>query len=403
MNLRKQPKNNVSYTIDHPSDDLIYFNIVINNPTIGLIKAYTNITFNQALLDNPSEWKMGVQRFTIPTSNIPIFFFQDNTYIVTLNYNGQSASNYLTYPALNKAVIAGSAESIYSVEAFLESLNIAIYQSYCDLGTNVPPGSTYPPFFTFQSGNQETTYYCQQGAWYPDNPLFPNTNTIKLCFNQPLLTYFQNFFVVNQGFNVPFGPKIPIPILGGPTGFNFEFLSYDKNGTNDVILPLKFGMTGVSSPTGYTGISLAGQTGAFYQMNQEKASLYTWYDISRILITSSTMPIRPESSPSLTQNVTGEIPVAGSNVLGSQPIIEDFEIPKIDTLSTYYTQFYGDGLNLRWIDLFGNNPQYSFDITLLWQDKYLYIHELDIAPNNSMSFKVVFAKRSFLAGRGNKI
>ncbi len=146
-------------TANKDNDDIIYYNVLIpfqsnaeGRPSIAQFKE--NRT--QAIVNNPSEYQISIVRFTIPSSEIPIFIFNIQDYPNTnpdlspwsvtfsFDFNGTDVSlqQYLIYSADNNESVPDGPSAnhttqnitpyyyVKSYQHFLDIINVALSQGY---------------------------------------------------------------------------------------------------------------------------------------------------------------------------------------------------------------------------------------------------------------------------------
>ena len=125
--------------IDVKTIDYKYVDIIINNNTTNLMPASYIKFFEKPIIYNQQNYKCCVSRFRIPTMSIPIFIFQDNTYLLAFSL-GANDNNilihdqfpvdddnddiYIIYEQLaNNSNISPSNRYIYYYNQFLTDIN----------------------------------------------------------------------------------------------------------------------------------------------------------------------------------------------------------------------------------------------------------------------------------------
>ena len=83
--------------IDVKSIDYRYADIDILNNTSNYMEAYYMKSFDQPILYNQQNYKFCVSRFRVPSTAIPIFIFQDNTYLLAFSIGPNDDKYINTY------------------------------------------------------------------------------------------------------------------------------------------------------------------------------------------------------------------------------------------------------------------------------------------------------------------
>ena len=166
--------------------DHIYYNFRINanedgSPTLAKYSE-NRVT---AILDKPSDYEMAVMRFSVPSTNIPLFFWRDNYFGITLTHAGTDYFQYLQF--IPNTSVVGARKTIYSVQEVVDSFNQAFATAFAlipggSITSTQPPQMLYDPVTDLLSLNVEQTYL---------------TDGIDIYWNQALNPYmysFQNFY-----------------------------------------------------------------------------------------------------------------------------------------------------------------------------------------------------------------
>ena len=206
--------NNLIEEIDYSKiDEKIYYNLNLYKPlgdetgskaTLPLI---FDLRRNNNILDNPEEWEMGVENFSVSTSGIPILLQEENdtSYRIRLQDNITDTIIGFIYVDFNS--IEGGSE-IYDYGSLLIATNRAIKQ----LIDNNIPGVSYP--FIKQTNDNQFQFYLPSEP-NPDilaEPNFPynwisasydNNNfdsKYQLVFNEKLYKIWNGFeYVIRSG------------------------------------------------------------------------------------------------------------------------------------------------------------------------------------------------------------
>ena len=81
---------------NYDNSDYIYYNVRIN-PTGRDTEANYEIYKTNPILNKPSDYELSVVSFKIPSDSIPIFFFEDDYYYVTLSRNSTDQTEPLQF------------------------------------------------------------------------------------------------------------------------------------------------------------------------------------------------------------------------------------------------------------------------------------------------------------------
>lgn len=372
---------------DH-QDDRIYYNVVMpynpinsQNNDSPISPAIFNVEFNQAILDNPSEYYLAVQRFTIPTQTIPIMIAQIQNWPLnvtgpnkmiqsfTLTYGANTSGQvYLDFLTTNPNYPVPAAPSaskpsvdevpyyyVYNYEQMILMMNNALQTAFNNLP--VKPVGSFAPFFIYDT-NTELISLVAQIAYYD----LANVTPIKIYCNIDTLIYVDN---------------LPLNFLGRNTtnGMDVQLLVRDQK--NNYYNP-QYLTPPIPIPP------------AYYIMTQCCHSLTNWNAFRSLQLVSSTLPIRKEYVPRQFYE--------NPSIINTSGILKDFE-PILDLGPEARTTVqYQLNSPYQLINMFGSVPLTKLDISIFWTDQQGHQQLLDIAPGQTVSIKLVFIKKSSYEG-----
>lgn len=165
------------------SSDHVYYNFRIQ-PTDGK-QTLAKYSENRVtpILDNPSDYELAVMRFNVPTSNIPLFFWKDNFFGITLKHNNINYFEYLQF--ISNTSLLNARKTIYTVQEVLDSMNQAFATAFALIPGIVSieaPQMLYDPITDLLTLNVEQSFI---------------TDGIEIFWNQelnPLMYSFQNYY-----------------------------------------------------------------------------------------------------------------------------------------------------------------------------------------------------------------
>lgn len=380
---------NVSSSVEYIDENHIYFNCIMANPGPRAVPAVCSQSRTSPLLTDPSKWYLSVIRFDVPGRDIPInIVYADpfpNTnvnqliYTVTLTRNGTTSGpvnliwNGPEYNTVFKPQVpvftAQQPRQLVTdpyyfnnnYSRFVRLINTALATAYAALPDK--GSTTQPPYITFDPVTDLMTMWAQQSYQQnTTNPLDPSN--VLIWFNNQLFDYMPSFNAIFNGYVPPVvGQDWAIPIIN----------TYNNSGT------------------GATG-------GAYYLMVQDYSSLFSWNSLQNLSFRSNSLPISFENSTGVDSN--GQL-LEGSASGNQIAILTDFEpidngTPGIFKESIQYFPF-GE---YRLIDMLGNVPITQIQLQVYWTDTKGVVHPLYIPPNNLLSFKILFRRKSFYGARG---
>jgi len=219
-----------------------------------------------------------------------------------------------------------------------------------------------------------------------------NNTPLNIYMNAALYTLFNSFAAENQAT-----PSVPRPPSG--THWKLQFAPTNNGGNFDTS-PSGGGV----SNNGYINEFALPQYGDFtanpdplvnylYQ-TQQYSSVPTWSPVSSFVFITSILPINPEaiSIPSVLGN--GRLQSGGNNSAYGT-VLTDFEIPLDTGFENKPTITYVPSGEYRLVDMNGNAPIGTIEISLGWRNKEGVFQPLNIGPNGFAQLKILFRKKDF--------
>jgi hypothetical protein len=359
----------------------VYVNVSCGIPNVdGLpnsIIAKTTQTANLPILDNPSDYKMAIIRFSAQTPLIPILVLSgyqaglDSGAInklndsITFGFAGNfTAPVFLQWvpqtDAPPPAFITDSSGTIispnpqnnqyfylFSYQHWINIINTAFDSAFA-LATALPgwpAAATAAPRMVYDPATQLCTLLFETRYDYK------NPAPIGTYFNLELFEYFQNSF---DSFQNNYNARTPLA-----DGTDVQLLVTDTT-TNHITSP-------------FVG----------YSMIQEFNTLALWPDVYKFVFLSSSIPVVKEYSQ-YTQN-TKSTPLV--------PIVSDF-IPVALTGPDIRTQIvYAPTAQYRYIDLIGTTPLYAIDLQMFWVDALNNWNPVFVPHYSTVDVKIAFVKK----------
>lgn len=354
--------------------DNIYYNIQItNNDTSGkTFEAYQQIERTQPIVQNPDDYYLTVNRFSIPATLIPLFIFEidgtginNGVYSVTLRYLNFSFQQQLIYVPHNTAIVPPTIANpqqktpyyfVYSYREILQMFNEAFRQALIGLQglVGAPLIGAEAPYFIYDSQTGLISLIVQR-IFY-DVAIVPR---IRAFLNIPSLQLFEAFT----------GTFLSSFITNGE---NWEFdVSFD--GTNGFA---PSGLAITNPPT-------------YYKLTSEYVNFRNWSPIRSIVFATNSLSISAEVQPNVLSfgGVT-------KNETNYRQILTDFE-PIIQYPGTERTQlqYYPQG-PYRLVDLKSREPIRKFDIALFWADRNNFLYPIYVGYGEVLSVKLLFIKKA---------
>ncbi len=337
----------------------LYLNLDYN-PTEGtgqqVSQAIINQTMTAPLLDKPSDYYASIVRFSIPTEAIPIFRWPVDTsqnvssnistlkigvtdgitkyteplYFVPSTLGPNPAPTVLpgvvSPPYYNKQQLDSNYFAVYNIDVLIRAFNIAIEAAMIAGGFAQPrPYFIYDPVTELISVIVNTTF----------------STALLLYINFDSLNYLESF---------PFNYNLA-PTASDDFYFKFDVLPY--LGTNP------------------------------YKFVQEYSAMNLWYDATKIIITSNSLPIRSEA-----------VPLNNTGVANSFPIFTDFQIAFDSVRAANTTAIYNPISQYRLVDLVNDSPLSKIDLGFLYQTKNGGIYPIFVTKSQVISVKIGFFIKS---------
>lgn len=337
--------------------EYVYYNYNVVNTKTESVPCEFSETLTGAILNNGKKYFVTAVRFVLDGSSIPMFYFKDSTYYVTLTWNGFVGQAPVVYTPFQDT---HNENTVYSITAFLEMINAAFATAVGDLVTNssgaFPPlgGPTNdPPFMLFDAATGLISLYAQT--------LYATFITpTKIFMNTPLYQFFTNFMVQFNGENLA-----------------------SKQDYEILLRNLKFNT-----------ITVPNLTGTYYKMTQEYNSIFNWFDITGIIFASNALGVVSEYLP--VQNTTSNLVTNNSAGAGpsSTPMVTDFQpyLAPGDSAGIRGYLYYAPNSQWRFINLTQDIIR-KFDITVKLRDKLGGEHIYYLPPNVSFQMKLAFVER----------
>ena len=356
------------------NDDTLrsYYDILVSNLNSQTLSSNDTLTFFETrdngnpFVLNASNYLFSIQRFSLETNNLPIWFCdiqvnQENInlsiYSISMEYNGIISQEYLIYIPQDKTSTLPSNTLnglqpysdyyfVYNYEYLIYLLNNTLTSCFNKLAslTNLP--TTQIPYLKWNSTNN-TASLISDNAGFNDI----SNDYIKLYFNNALFNLFQSF------------------------------CSYTINSTSDqgLIYQISCSCYGIAEKTTINNIT-------YLICPQEFSTISVWNPVVSIVFISNTLPIKPENigAPLIFLNNYKYQSTNNKNVAG---IITDFQAN-----DTYKPYILYQPTVLRYIELQGNSPINKIDIKVYWKNRIGDLIDFKLNCNNSMSMKIAFSR-----------
>ena len=312
----------------------IYYNARINAELESRKQATFSVSRVQPILSKPNDYELAVIRFSLPSTSIPLFVFEDNKYSLSLKIGTNEYTNFLSWVP-NSAVY--DTKYIFIVQDLIDFMNTSLAQAFTDLNAANTITSTKPPFMSFSSVTNLMTLNVPQ-SYLTDGITIYSNEELYLKINT-----FQDFY--------------------------YESPSQGQLNYRIVIQDL-FDNVATYNATNY------------FTSTQQYATINALRDLRSIQFLTSQIPVNRELEGAQT-NIT-------SNTL------TDFEPIQENTfLGAGLLQFYPQG-PLRYIDLLSKHELHTIDLTINWVSKTGIVYPYYLQGEQSATIKLMFRKKENL-------
>jgi len=327
LNLSQGKSNTVN-----DDGDYVYYNVNIinrNEPDGKIAKFSENRVV--PVLQKPSDYNICCVRFSIPSINIPILFFDNYSFSVKLSYGVSTVSQALVWIPNGTSNPYAPKQPVYDYQEVVNSLNVALAAAKTALNALQPAVIPFDaPFITYNAESSLFDLNAETAGYDLSLP-----NFITIIFSADLFVLFANL----QDF----------------------FLNANET---QIIVQDNFNNSTVYNSKPYLF------------MRQSQESLELWAEINRIVILSNSIPIRQELSPTqddVTKRILFDFNVTGRPDKG-----------KI----TFFLQ--GPP---RYSDMLSDYPMTQVDCEFVWADSEGNTFPIYLNVNDNASMKLQFVKR----------
>lgn len=351
--------------IDQDTDN-IYVNINFNHREEDgstLSAAEYKVTKTIPILDKCDDYFCSVVRFDISLTNVPLYIFpvkpnsgltNESPMIIGIRVGGVNYSFNLIYVPENnyrqvnqndpRRQIIDKYYFVYNYQNMIESLNIALAKAYVASGLSLL-GNEYPYFFLDYASKLISLVVDSRDFAPTQTPTVPNPIPAATIYVNESLQHFIS-------------------------GFAYKYIG-DVNGREYELNLVSFGS--------FNNFLTSNQK----KFNQEYVTLFNWSALKKIVMTTNSIPIVSEYTPT-----------NSSGISSSLPILTDFtpelEFPGQSRSIAYYTP----SAQYRLVNLKSSGSLYTIDVKIYWQDIFGNLYPLTISVFEQASIKIGFFKKS---------
>jgi hypothetical protein len=345
--------------------EIIYYNSNFTNANndSSVIVNYTDLRSNP-ILKNPSDYYMSVVRFSVDGSNIPIFNFTsndngtpDNTYYkITISSTIADYTQNVIYINGENGVSLVQPNPVWSYQSFINMINNAFFTAFNLIPLVERGGAINPPFLIYNP--QQYLFYL-----VVDSTANAYTNgSLTVHINYNINAFFQNFAnVIYTSSSITTVKNV-----------TFRIQNFGQNIFTNITCPQNGNIIA-------SGIYIS----------QEYQNIYVWSELTRIIITSSNLPINTEFV-----SIKNDFSTSTNQSLR---IISDF-IPLLDSQpgSSQTVFIYLPTAEYRYIEMQGNSGITKIDFQVYWVDRFNNLRPIYLAPGASFTIKIVFKKKNLI-------
>jgi len=360
----------MSYSTITQVGDNIYVNVLISpSSTQFIINAEYAVTKTLPILSKCDDYYCSIVRFSIPLDFIPLFIMpiipnQPNPnltpFVIGIQTGSVNYSQNVIYvsedgvppPIQNQPTqVITLYYYVYDYQNLITAINTALAAAFVASGLT---GDC--PYFYLNTTTEEISLVVDIATFAPTaTPTTPNPIPTATIFMNKDLQIFLTSFPVN---------------FVGPISTGLYFFNLIRFGLDTTIPP-------------FSG------TATQKQFTQEYSVLELWGSISKILITTNSIPIISEYTPTNNSGISSTLPILSD-------FVPQFELAGQSRSIAYYTPT----SQYRLSDMKSSEQLNTIDLKIYWQDKDLNIYPLPINQYQEASIKIGFFKKS-LYNAGN--
>jgi|HubBroStandDraft_3_1064219.scaffolds.fasta_scaffold43183_2 hypothetical protein len=367
----------MSYSTLSQVGDNIYVNVTFdssgpNKDAEGNVAAEYAVTKTLPILTKCDDYYCSIVRFAIPLDTVPLFFMpivpnQPNVdltpFIIGITTGGVDFPQNIIYVSENgepipfppiPTQIISPYYFVFEYQNFITAINTALGLAFIASGLvgNIP-------YFYLNTTTHEINLVVDVSNFAP-------TDTVPVS-PIPVATIFMN-------------QELESYLLA----FEAKFVGLNPSGRNYVFNLVRFGFDTTIPP--FTPGALQ------KQFSQEYSVLNLWSSLRKILITTNSIPIISEYTPTNNSGVSSTLPILTD-------FIPQIELPGQSRSIAHYTPT----SQYRLVDLKSSEQLNTIDLKIYWEDTFNNIFPLFISEFQQASVKLAFVKKSLYKGGLNLI
>lgn len=381
-------KSTEDYKLQQTRDQHIYLDLTISNGDHFPIPAKYAEIRSSSVIENPEEYHLSVERFSIPAQMINLLNFgpgsqsipshspSGSSNSITIFYTGVYQQTFLSLPTpvdytgstlqnslpfgLNVSPLSISGTYLNFYQSFADSTNQAISAAENQIKNNCPTYNVdFTPFINYEP--QTNLFRLNSPRQY--NVLI--SNSPQLWMNAHLFTYYQSFQSIANNIQTQLNA----------TGCDYRL----KIKNNGGLVGGNQGIALIELPD-LTGTQITGITQV-----QEFPTLYNFNDFKRIVMLTNDIPVTPTIISNLDQTNTILEP--------TRQVFNTFEVQGdagFDIRSNLQFVLVGPR---RYLDLQGNDPLRKLNIDIYWEDNAQNLIPIYIPAHDSINLLCQLTKK----------
>jgi len=354
-----------NYMLNKSVDDShIYLNLSIHNDSkTNDIKAFFQRTFDEIILEDPSQYEMSVIRFSLDGMDIPILnlrnFLQtgsstNTSLIIRFVYNNINYDLPVVWSPFGPTIDDERKYYLYDYDQLCSLMNTT-FQNLTTLVNSAGGSISQSPQISYNPQIQRFTLYAEK-AVFSDGII----GGVQIWFQQLLYDLFQSL----------------------------PFNSFSSGGF------IKLKIDRVLNPLSNTTVDNSKTIGIVdnWAMIQNYNTL-SQQNTAQTIVIQSDLPIINEYI-----NSVGQSSQLGLTTI-QLPIVSDFIIDPENGFEMFRTISYVPTAEYRMIDMVNSSPLNKISLNFFWQDKQGILHPLDISPLRTISVKILFRRKGYHSGK----
>lgn len=341
------------------TDSVIYFNGNIRNTytTAGsqqpFLAKFDQSLASGAVVDVPENYYLAIVRFSISHAAIPIYFFRDNFYSITIG-NTQVFLTYIESGDGYNAYGFTGLKPVYYYLQIAKMINVALKAAHDAI---FGPGAVnQEPFFQYDSVTERFAINIHS-SYVNATTGEASDAAHQISFNSNLFQQLQYFSALNNGLNRANGKDYTL---------------------NNMVYSHVTNYTTASAPVVPPVANLN-----YFRIIQERSALYLFNEIQSIVFSTSSLPTTKEFIGKNT----------GSSTAGSIPILVDFVPDQSAARDLSQYQYVPNG-PYKLINLTNSISVTSFDYQVGLATRSETIYPLYLEPGEVCQVKFGFFKKS---------